>query len=478
MDEFFPRQDYEDMLRRRRQAQETLPPDGVYRSLLALGPETLRALSAGELPEEATTLPWTPQPASSLPPDVLSDLVDRGPVPGEPGLHYLPYDGTPGTLYYLVDQAPEPSPPLAVSVPEPTAPLVLEHTEPLLPSMGPSLPRPDFSGGGPESAIDLPLPPEPEPAARSPLAPPTGQGISLDLSALPTLQQAWEAAKQRLIATYLALQAHVDRGEPIDTAEYERVKEQLRTEYQVPVTLLQPSKEPAGAEPASKTTSLTTRKKATMQPSLRASRLDSKNTAVPAKATLPQQPHQSTKSTPDTTTPWDLGREWLTGTGPRLRFFKDGDSFTELLKKHRHVAETRRLIAQRIAKGELNAAADHNTGSNPYSLAGIQGVPKFIADYATIGIAQSGNLAASYLGSYNLNYRVLNIDKEKGTAQVRFYVQNYSTLASGTRPPVIGYTKWYRKYIGDKINTSRAHGGPMSQTEQRIRWTETIPLHP
>src|SRR5688572_29066928 len=102
--------------------------------------------------------------------------------------------------------------------------------------------------------------------------------------------------------------------------------------------------------------------------------------------------------------PWQVGVEWLTGTGPRDRAFMDGDMFTEMLKQHSHVEETRNIIKSTLANGgEFNSPGADKNG---YRLSGIEGVPKYLDDYSSLATGgATGNLAVTYLGSYTLTYR-------------------------------------------------------------------------
>ena len=50
-----------------------------------------------------------------------------------------------------------------------------------------------------------------------------------------------------------------------------------------------------------------------------------------------------------------------------------------------------------------------------------------------------------------------------------------STIQSGTRPPILGYTQWWQNNIGDNLNRT-FETGPMSKTTQMFRWTEKIKL--
>lgn len=168
------------------------------------------------------------------------------------------------------------------------------------------------------------------------------------------------------------------------------------------------------------------------------------------------------------TSAYDLFWQWLTGRGPRSNTFSDGDQFIETLKQHSHVEATRQMIARNIAdNGEL-------IGNNNHSLRGFKGIPIFVKDYSAIITGGfTGNIAAAYLGSYNLSYDVTSIDHEKGTAVVEFRVFNRSTIASATHPPVFGYTEAWDRLVGRPLN-NLVESGPLSQTTQTLNWSEII----
>lgn len=174
----------------------------------------------------------------------------------------------------------------------------------------------------------------------------------------------------------------------------------------------------------------------------------------------------------DPATPWEVGTEWLTGEGPRDHEFRDGDPFTELLQKHSYLDTVREKMADRLRKHLYTVYKDR------YSLAGIQGVPKYINDYSTLATGgATGNLAVTYLGSYRIEVYIVSLDAENGSAQVAFRVSNSSTLASGIRPPVLGYTDFWQESVTPWIN-QHASSGPMSQVTQNFWWTETINYYP
>lgn len=80
----------------------------------------------------------------------------------------------------------------------------------------------------------------------------------------------------------------------------------------------------------------------------------------------------------DASTPWSVGWEWLSGTGPRSHNFTAGDPFTAALQQHPHVMGIRDDLALQLSYG-LDP-----TGSYPYSLGGLAGVPKYVRDASTL----------------------------------------------------------------------------------------------
>ncbi|WP_374576105.1 hypothetical protein [Phenylobacterium sp.] len=169
----------------------------------------------------------------------------------------------------------------------------------------------------------------------------------------------------------------------------------------------------------------------------------------------------------DDTGYYRLGLEWLTGLGPRRHEFGQNDPATKILRGHEHIATLRKHIADSTL--EVGKTYHDN-----FSLGGRQGVPKFAKVYSAVPTGgRVGNLAAAYLGSYPLEYRVLSVNKD-GSKAVAFKVANQSTLESATRPPVLGYTGPYKEIVGPALN-SLVPTGPLSKTSQTFEWTETIP---
>jgi len=160
----------------------------------------------------------------------------------------------------------------------------------------------------------------------------------------------------------------------------------------------------------------------------------------------------------DSASPWQVGWEWLTGSGKRTHHFSDGDPFTELLRQHQHIQD----LIHGVCNGTLS-----QRGRFDYSLTGLQGVPKYLNDYSTLfSGGLTGNLAATYLGSYKLEYSVTN-----GTLNIQ--VENSSSIASALRPPVIGYTEWWSQNIGGPLNDFFS-SGPLSATQQFFVFHENL----
>lgn len=177
------------------------------------------------------------------------------------------------------------------------------------------------------------------------------------------------------------------------------------------------------------------------------------------------------KITGDNTTPFEVGWEWLTGTGARAHYFTNGDHFTELLRQHSNIEEARSDIRASIRRSSGKVLP---FGRKNYALGGVDGVPKYFKDYTTLlTFGTTGNLAVTYLGSYRMEFLVLSVDQQRRTAQVRFCVENSSTIASATHPPIIGYTPWWNNNIGKPLNDFFSTG-PLSETRQYFEWIETI----
>lgn len=81
----------------------------------------------------------------------------------------------------------------------------------------------------------------------------------------------------------------------------------------------------------------------------------------------------------------------------------------------------------------------------------MKGVINYLGDYSNlITFGQFGNLAVTFTGSYLATFNVTNVDCCKNTADLLIFLKNNSHAASALRPPVIGYTEWWRENV-DKM---------------------------
>lgn len=137
------------------------------------------------------------------------------------------------------------------------------------------------------------------------------------------------------------------------------------------------------------------------------------------------------------------------------------------MRQHDHIVGARAQIPSLIAQGQMS-------GNAPYSLGGVQGVGKYIKDYSTLFTGGlTGNIAVTYLGSYDLKWSVSGISGNIATIQ--FNVENSSTMQSASRPPVIGYQSWWQNSVGSAINNYFSTGWGC-RTTQSFNWTDTVRL--
>ena len=82
----------------------------------------------------------------------------------------------------------------------------------------------------------------------------------------------------------------------------------------------------------------------------------------------------------------------------------------------------------------------------------------------------TGNIAVTYLGSYGLRWKA---SVNAGDTLIYITITNASTIQSGTRPPVIGYTRLWQDSIGSRLD-EYFEIGPGSKTTQTFFLTDSI----
>lgn len=175
---------------------------------------------------------------------------------------------------------------------------------------------------------------------------------------------------------------------------------------------------------------------------------------------------------------FDLLTEWATGRGPRHRVFTAGDPFTRLLRRdptiRNDVAMSRMLLSQ--GSYEYGAPLIPPDGTSfGRSVGGLKGIRIAIGDVRTwldhLQGGSSGNIADSFLGSYAVTVVPLARVGSR-SVRVQFTVENATTLASGTRPPVLGYGEQSEE-LG-RAKNDEVPTGPFSETTQTITWPQVV----
>lgn len=123
-------------------------------------------------------------------------------------------------------------------------------------------------------------------------------------------------------------------------------------------------------------------------------------------------------------------------------------------------------LATREAPFEFVGDATRDLSSLPLDLT-LATVLGDAANYATMGF-NGGNLAASFLGSWDGWYRVKYINWSNKTATIQFHIQNTSTWDSATRIP---HTDW--SFNGNGLPALGISPSNAKQF-QVIEWTESL----
>jgi RHS repeat-associated protein len=172
--------------------------------------------------------------------------------------------------------------------------------------------------------------------------------------------------------------------------------------------------------------------------------------------------------------PWTVGWQWLTGTGPGTQYFGQNDPFTLQLEQHQHIQDLQKQLEQQLAQQCADCVTTGPGGEDNYSLSGTKGIVLYVRDYSTLfTLGLTGNIAVTFLGSYQLTYQVRSVSCKNGIANVHFQVKNVSSIESATRPPVLGYIPFWNQYVGQELNNLFSSGA-MSPKVQIFDWDEPL----
>ncbi|MGW7126542.1 ALF repeat-containing protein, partial [Streptomyces sp. NPDC054901] len=198
---------------------------------------------------------------------------------------------------------------------------------------------------------------------------------------------------------------------------------------------------------------------------------------VPGKNGLPEgaesclTPFGAPIESGNSTNPWELGWNWLTGTGPRSQCFGPNDDFTRVYRDHEHTQKALAFFAGRTRDGNFELGRSY---LYDYSLGGFDGAGKYLKDYGTLSTAGlTGNLAYTFLGSHQVRMTPIRTNAD-GSVVWRYTAYNESDIESATHPPVIGYTDWWSNSVGALVDKIVGDSGPMSPKTQVIEFDVTL----
>lgn len=152
-------------------------------------------------------------------------------------------------------------------------------------------------------------------------------------------------------------------------------------------------------------------------------------------------------------------------------YYRDGDPFTEAIRRDQSIDDARHTIAQHMADGDMSGDVDFHYGDTS-KFTDAQRTQLFWDNVD--GVLTNGkagmSIEQSFMASYDLHWEV--VGEQNGNKIVEFYLTNASTLHSALPNPdkVKGST-----YGNDKAGTGEdAYKGEW-WTKQSVRWRETFP---
>ena len=149
----------------------------------------------------------------------------------------------------------------------------------------------------------------------------------------------------------------------------------------------------------------------------------------------------------------------------------------EDLKYSAHIWNLREEIVRNLnEKAPMYALYPEVDASRSFT--GLAGTYAGYKDLLETAITQNTS-TSQFLGSYvgKISIRVTSINKSDepgslyhGSATLSFHIENATTEDSYNRPPIIGYTQWYKKHFKSANRTE----GPHKTISQFFDWIEVI----
>ena len=182
---------------------------------------------------------------------------------------------------------------------------------------------------------------------------------------------------------------------------------------------------------------------------------------------------------------WEFGF----GNGSQERNFSQDDNFTQqFITDNDRLEPIEKEVGQQIfgANGKKKGDSGYSLGSKEkLEKLGIMAHDAYNAGgrvfnkISPFGMkVPIGNLAASVTGSFKVHWELESYDKD-GNAVVRFELINDMSAGSATRPPLVGYTEFWKENVTPAINkaaNSRWNKlGFMRTVKINMTWTKTIP---
>lgn len=161
--------------------------------------------------------------------------------------------------------------------------------------------------------------------------------------------------------------------------------------------------------------------------------------------------------------PYSLGRDYVTGLGPRHQNFTNGDTMADRVQSMESMKDIRRqTVEQWEATGEKEGSAAFSISESGK----IGAAKKLIGeDLPAIVTNDPDHLGEAFMGSYNVKYDIRGTDPD-GSLVVQYTLDN--TTSSESALHFIGYYDWLR-------HAETLDGPMMSAVSQTVTWTERIP---
>ncbi|MFF3734820.1 hypothetical protein ACFYXM_32200 [Streptomyces sp. NPDC002476] len=160
--------------------------------------------------------------------------------------------------------------------------------------------------------------------------------------------------------------------------------------------------------------------------------------------------------------PYELGRDWVTGIGPREREYAVDDEMTKAIRSSVSMEQLREdTLAEWREQGKTDGTVSYSISAGGK----IGALKKLVfTDLPAIVTGDEDHLGEAFVGSYSLDYKVQGQDPD-GSLIVQYTLENNTSNESFLH--YVGYYDWLENFNRDE--------GLFSTVGQTIVWTERIP---